>query len=653
MLAAVLISPGVSAQTLLSFEDRLNKFQDTTGLYDFYNELKDAGLSSEDTRTLAQRLGMKANQLSYPKILGLAYKLEGIQDQNTGQLEKAIAMQTKSYEILMANGHVHEANWVNFDLAVTHYMRSEFDLAVEVATRNIEAIKDIEPAYYNTLLRTAGEILRGANRLNRAADYLQLATEHSREIEREDALSYNLNRLGVVYYQGSKHELAKEAFEESLSIAREIDLERAITMNLNDMGELYFTLKDYERCIELYELALEREMIDGDRANTYNNIARLYGELNNNEEAIKYAKMALDLGNKTNSLSYVVDATRLLAENYESRSDFKRATNFYKQHMSSKDSLFKLETQRQLADAEAKYETAKKEQEIASLSEKEALERSRKQTYLAGMVGTGGLLLLVLFLVWRLTKVKRKIEDQNQELTVLNKTKDKFFSIIAHDLRSPMIALQGVGQRLDFFIRKGKQDKLLEMGNKIDESIDRLNHLLNNLLNWASMESGGMPNNPMLLQNNQLITDTVELYRGIAQAKDVTIESKLTGDPIFADRNMAATVIRNILSNAVKFTPVGGTILVESCGGDRFTTVKIKDNGMGMNEETKQRLFDTGHSKIGESGEEGFGLGLKLCMEFVSSMKGRLIVESKPGEGSTFLIELPNKEEIFQGLKVA
>lgn len=238
--------------------------------------------------------------------------------------------------------------------------------------------------------------------------------------------------------------------------------------------------------------------------------------------------------------------------------------------------------------------------------------------------------------------LEQKVEERTQELKEANATKDKFFSIIAHDLRSPMIALQGVGQKLEYFIRKEKLEKLLEMGAKIDQSIDQLNHLLNNLLNWATSQTGGVPHHPAKLDLSALVNENIELYRSLAESKGISIVCEISAKYVFADVNTTSTIIRNLLSNALKFTKDGGGIKISTQQKNDFVELEIEDQGIGMDKQTLAQLFNSnvqGH--IGQRGEKGFGLGLKLCNEFVQMNRGHIAVTSKLNVGTTFTVTLP------------
>ena len=238
--------------------------------------------------------------------------------------------------------------------------------------------------------------------------------------------------------------------------------------------------------------------------------------------------------------------------------------------------------------------------------------------------------------------LEKTVDERTKELREANATKDKFFSIIAHDLRSPMIGLQGVGQKLEYFIRKERPEKLLEMGRKIDQSIDQLNHLLNNLLNWATSQIGGVPHHPDQTDLVALVNENIELYKSLAESKEVSVTNDIEILSAHVDANAISTVIRNLLSNAIKFSPNGGKVLISGHESDDFSQITISDEGEGMDKSRLKSLFTADlKSSRGTDREKGFGLGLKLCKEFVEQNRGEIAVQSTPGQGTTFTISLP------------
>lgn len=342
-------------------------------------------------------------------------------------------------------------------------------------------------------------------------------------------------------------------------------------------------------------------------------------------------------------------AHELAVEYYSKKGDYEKAFLSQKRLSVLKDSVLRVQKANQLMEYQTKYGTLEMDRKIQETGLALKEEEARTQRVVIGLGVLLVVLLIMIYLVVQLKRSRDKIKEssqilksQKEELEQLNKTKDKLFSIIAHDLRSPMVALQGVGKKLDFFLRKGRQDKLQEMGDKIDRSIDNLNHLLNNLLNWASNESDGVPNNPTLFSCKELILETVELYRGMAESKNIRIELLLDENQLYVDRNMASTVIRNLLSNAIKFTPDSGQVRLETSMHGAFTKILITDKGKGIAQTQVQRIFSGDISESGTSGERGFGLGLKICNEFVKNMRGKIRVNSQLLRGTTFIVELPN-----------
>ena len=649
-LALQAISLQVNAQSYEELRKSIAQANETAQVDTLLKSMRALSLTTNETIALGQELISKSSELGY--VLGQArsaiYVAETLMDK--GSLDTAGIYYHQASALFLEAGEVVQSARADFDGAYSYYLKGDFAKALQLIAEDLDEVKEEDPQFYNAMLRILGEINRGANNLEAAIKYLEMSIEHAKETSDKGALGNSLNRLGVVYYQDSQHNKAKEYLEQSYKIAQEIQNQRLITMNLNDMGELYFALKDYEKCIELYEIALTREMGDDHRVNTYNNVARLYWELKDYDKAIDYSTRALALAEPMNRLTFLVDSHKILAESHRDNKNYNLATRHYTHYILYKDSLYRQESNRQLQELETKYESEKKELQIDNLTRQEALERSRKKAFLTGLIVAVLLLIFVLILINRLALNKKQLERKNSELDELNATKDKFFSIIAHDLRSPMIGLQGVGQKLEYFIRKKRPEKLLEMGSKIDQSIDQLNHLLNNLLNWASSQVGGVPHHPDHINLGDLVSENIKLYKSLAESKEVTITSQIGNLSAHVDANAISTVIRNLLSNAIKFSMAGDVITITGEGLAEWSCIIIKDQGEGMDETQLNTLFSAApKSNRGTGQEKGFGLGLKLCKEFVGKNGGSIEVESSVGKGTTFIISLPAKARAIAG----
>ncbi|MDQ2177313.1 ATP-binding protein [Marinifilum sp. D714] len=242
-----------------------------------------------------------------------------------------------------------------------------------------------------------------------------------------------------------------------------------------------------------------------------------------------------------------------------------------------------------------------------------------------------------------LTRQKVMIEKQRKELERLNATKDKFFSIIAHDLKNPFASLIGAS---DFLVNSSDElskEQLHNFHEIINQSARRGYKLLENLLEWARMQTGNIEFKPKQVDLWNLVNEVVNLLTGSAEHKEICLSAEIDENlKAFVDENMIDTVVRNLVSNAIKFTPRGGVIKVSSQVVGQFIEITVADNGIGITPENISKLFkiDEKVSKNGTENESGTGLGLILCKEFVERHGGEIRVESELGKGSKFIFTI-------------
>ena len=250
-------------------------------------------------------------------------------------------------------------------------------------------------------------------------------------------------------------------------------------------------------------------------------------------------------------------------------------------------------------------------------------------------------------------RVEFEIQNKNEELRKVNAEKDKFFSIIAHDLRSPLSGFMGLTEILAEGSLNIPIEELHKLALAMKNSATNVFRLLGNLLEWSRMQRGLTVFVPELLLLNSVISESIIQITEDAIKKDITIDFEIPGDLcVFADKNMLDSILRNLVSNAVKFTPKGGRITV-SAQSDfvKMAEILIEDTGIGMNKEMITKLFrlDTNTNRKGTEGEYSTGLGLVICKDFIEKQGGKLLVESEEGKGSIFKFALPimsDKEEI-------
>ena len=236
------------------------------------------------------------------------------------------------------------------------------------------------------------------------------------------------------------------------------------------------------------------------------------------------------------------------------------------------------------------------------------------------------------------------IEKDKLELEALNQTQNKLFSIIAHDLRSPFNNILCLSELLSEKVAATENSESEEFVDLINITAKNTLSLLDNLLNWAKSQTGELGFNPEKINLSKVISHIIELKTSQAKAKNISLYFSTTDEiELSTDETILGTVLRNLISNTIKFTNPGGQIEVAAITNQGHVEISISDNGVGMDENTVQKIFDltTNVTLPGTANEKGSGLGLVLCREFVKKLDGQLWVESEKGKGSTFKFTLP------------
>ncbi|NOU47671.1 MAG: PAS domain S-box protein [Bacteroidales bacterium] len=240
--------------------------------------------------------------------------------------------------------------------------------------------------------------------------------------------------------------------------------------------------------------------------------------------------------------------------------------------------------------------------------------------------------------------IEFQLAKQTDELRELNSTKDKFFSIIAHDLRSPFSAILGLSGLLSSNFSEFDSKTIEDSVNEIDKASKKAFSLLENLLEWARSQTGKMEFLPEKFDMVSLINEAVGVAQTFAKKKGVMLSAIMPDKlDVFADKNMIHTILRNLISNALKFTPQHGKVVVTMYSTKHHIVFSVADSGVGISKANIEKLFkiDKSFTNPGTNNEKGTGLGLVLCKEFVQMHKGEIWVESELGKGSTFLVKIP------------
>lgn len=245
-----------------------------------------------------------------------------------------------------------------------------------------------------------------------------------------------------------------------------------------------------------------------------------------------------------------------------------------------------------------------------------------------------------------LVAAKRLIEKQNRELLATINNRDKMYSVIAHDLRSPMASIRMV---LNLVVAAISPEvvgqEIFDLVDKANKGSEDVHDLLDNLLKWTKSQTGRLTVVMQDLDLNDIIPGVVDIFEMIAATKKIKLSYTGTSTIVRADNDMLKTIVRNFLSNAVKFSPENSSIEISVTSDADFAKISICDHGVGIAADRLDSIFHKGETTYGTGGEEGSGLGLQLCQDFAHKIGGDVMVESVEGEGSTFSVLVPLKKD--------
>jgi signal transduction histidine kinase len=398
-------------------------------------------------------------------------------------------------------------------------------------------------------------------------------------------------------------------------------------------------------------------------AESYNNIGVIYYQQKKYKQSIPNLLLALDAGQDSQSQNQIRKSYEYLSSCYKELGDLKKSLYYKDQYLAIHDFILNDRSEQQVLATENRYVLDKKESQIDKLEtdriqrEKEIAAQKKFRNVLFILIGLSFVILVLIFYLYIVKKrsnlilqeANDKVQLQNIALQDLNATKDKFFSIISHDLKGPLNSLTSFSGLLINHTDSLSKDEIKMLAKDLDKSLKNLFALLENLLEWSRSQTGKIEFKPEAFDVTALLAENTELLKAQAQNKNIVLENAyISEQSVFAHKHSINTVVRNLISNAIKFTPAGGMIKVDLQPKADSVTVTIADNGVGMSKEVMNKLFriDTKHTTKGTAEEKGTGLGLILCKEFVEKNGGRIWVESEEGKGSVFCFTVPRVKSV-------
>ena len=610
---------------------------------------------SERVLTLSKEIGYKLGEIKAHENIGLYFSDQGKYDKALHNFNIALAISRKikdtKSELSIINDLGHDYAYIgNYAKALNLYLKG-LDVAqqtddkwmLSILNENIANLYVDQKDFKNALA---------------FYDKIQIINE---ELKNDIFHAETQSNMASLYKEAGNYELAMFNINKSIITFEKEKIYDWLAYAYEVKGGIYLGQKKYQWALHWYDQSnmLHKKHLQDDREkiNLLNGMAKVYLGLDRDSLSLASVNEGYALSKKINSLQGQIDCAETLYQIHKKRGESNIALGYLETFKKLSDSISKDKNKQSLALLETKLQYQQEKQELIA-SNKSALAKQRNYIYFS--VLTVMILLTVLFLIRRSEKVQKKLNKElkqksievsrrENELTEINKTKTKLFSIIGHDLRGPIGALQGMLKLFsDGEISKAE---FLSFIPKLRNDVENISFALNNLLSWGQTQLNGVVTKPKRIHFEKLVKDNIKLLSDIATGKSIKIINRLPENMlVFADYNQTDIVVRNLMSNAIKFTPDDGLITIEAKEDGDVWQIMIRDTGIGMNKEIQKKIFaDTNNiTTYGTNNEKGTGLGLTLCKEMVNKNKGQIWVESALRKGSTFFFTIPKAEKRYQ-----
>lgn len=480
----------------------------------------------------------------------------------------------------------------------------------------------------------------------KALEYLNYTLRIRNEINDKQGGALALNLIAEVYYKMHEMNTALKYYLEAEREYKSLDDKKGLAAVCGGIGGVYLKRNDLQKALEYRHRALDLSYkinYPEGQVTNHNNLAMIYARLGKTKEAEENLRKAQKIASTLKAAYLELDCYKFWADYNKLKGDYKRALDYTNKFLTLKDSIVSKENIALVNSMEAAYNSEKIEKENALLHKDNELSKKQKNY----LIIIALLVIIIAVITYNRYRVNKTASIKYREL---NAVKDKFFKIIAHDLKAPFNAILGNSEILKKDYYELSDHERLTILNDIDTSATRSFQLLENLLVWARSQTGSIDFNPHKMFLLPLLKDASCIFEPTAKSKNINLEVNCPADlEILADEQMLKTVIRNLLSNGIKFTEEGKITISANRETDnsekekQIVKVIVQDTGIGIDETLHSKLFkiDQYVTNYGTRGEKGTGLGLILCKEFIEKHKGKIWVESKPGEGSKFIFTIP------------
>lgn len=487
-----------------------------------------------------------------------------------------------------------------------------------------------------------------------ALKYYELALNGLDEAEPSITEAGILTNLGYLNMENKEYGKALELLDKSLPMLEEFNAKEMLNQVYLAYGAVYYHQDNIHKALYYFEKA---NLYYTNSNDILNKALSMYGlgisylAVDNLKDSGKFLDLSLDYYRSIHFKTGIEETYRALYQLFKKKKSTEKALYYLELSKTYSDSIFKEKSARDISMLKAKMEFENEKEDLILKSDTAVAKQTK---YIQWMSLGLACMIIISILFFQANKTEKRLNtllalqtsdlsEKQQELNKINENQDKLFSIVGHDLRGPIVSLkQLLGLALEN--EEGVQH-FYRFGPKLKKDVDHINFTLENLLNWGLTQMQGEPVKPVKIDIKIKLRAIEDLFRELLDKKSLIINKSFTDDlDIAVDANHFNIIFRNIISNAIKFTPENGQIWLSSYKEDSAIIIRVKDNGIGMSKEVLSRIFDSyeHYTTFGTENERGTGLGLVLCDEMIMKNKGSLQVESEPGKGTTFSVKFPN-----------
>lgn len=602
--------------------------------------------------------------------IGVYLKYKGLSDSALYYFNEAITLSEK-HNLLGISNTAH------YEIGGAYNMIGRSELALEhhlISLRQQEMVKDSFRMTYSYI--GIGNTYKNLKKPDKAKAYYFKANQFDNLLKNLDLREIEFSNLGLIYENGYKNlDSALYYYNSAYELIPENENSFSMTSLLINFGNTYYNKKEFNKALEYYDKAVALNL---QNTNLYGysavliNKGLVYYELKQFDSTYKLLEEGLRIAESIGALDWQVNAQKGLFDADSTNKNYIRAISHLQKYHNLQDTLFNENNLNRISELEIIYESRKKDALNQSLIERNQLDQKVIRNQRIIIIWSVIAVILFILLIFNILRSTRKqkiineklqhinfeilkknaeideknhlLEEQTEQLTKLNQTKDKLFSVISHDLRGPFTILQGYLDLMNMKDESLSKEEETEILKSIKISSENAHNLLINLLEWARSQRGLLKNNAEVIDITEVIENTNSILQSRFDYKNQSVV--LDADPgiyVVADRNLLTSVLQNLIGNAIKFSPHDSTIAIRCKTDNGMLMVQIVDQGIGIPKQDIKDIFVIGNSvkRKGTDNEPGTGLGLVLVEEFVKIMGGKIWAESAEGKGSVFSFTLP------------